>query len=321
MFKLKRYAQNPILTPKKEHSWESRSVYNPAAVLKDGKVYLLYRATGRDKIDGIPISRLGLCVLKNDGVTIEKRYPFPVYEPKGRYEPAGCEDPRVTKIEGSYYMLYTAYWGNRVPALYKGEEVNIAMAETKDFLRWQRYGLILPSVQESEKNGVLFPKKINGVYVLYYRVYPDIWVAYSESLKEPLWRKSKVVASPRKGYFDEYKIGAGAPPIETKDGWLFIYHGIDKNPAEYPKQFQYRVGVMLIDKENPEKVLYRSQEPILEPVEEYERKGEVPRVVFPCGAVVIKGTLFVYYGGADTVVGVATCKLSKLLNSIKEGTV
>ena len=321
--KLERYSKNPILAPIKEHFWESKMVFNPAAILKNNRVYLIYRARGSDEVNGILVSRLGLAILKEDGVTVERRYEKPVYEPKEWYERAGCEDPRITEIDGQYYLLYTAYEGITYE---KGKErINIAMASTTDFFNWKRSdNLLLPESLHSyqaKKNGVLFPKKIKGCYVLYYRVHPDVYIAYSKNLENPRWFGHKVIFGPRKGLWDCWKIGAGPPPIELKKGWLLIYHGVDRERplrrikvgenTETPEGV-YRVGLVIIDKENPERILYRSEEPILEPEEIYEKEGLVPNVVFPCGAVVIKDTLFVYYGGADTVVGVATCKISEI---------
>ncbi|HOK35490.1 MAG TPA: glycosidase [Candidatus Pacearchaeota archaeon] len=333
MFQLQRYSKNPILTPIKEHPWESRMVFNPAAILKDNKVYLIYRAMGEEEADGFPISRLGMCILKNDGVTIEKRYDYPIIEPEKWYEPAGCEDPRITEIDGRYYLLYTAYLGRKAPPLLKEESTNIAMAVSTDLFHWKKFdNLLLPEVLQPEKNGVLFPKKINNYYTLYYRVEPSIYVAYSKNLAilPPKWIGHKVIATPRENSWDAWKIGAGAPPIETRDGWLLIYHGVDQ-PAPSRREVRkkdgkeekrtYRLGVMLIDKENPEKILYRSKGWILEPQEPYEKEGVVPNVVFTCGAVVIGDTLFVYYGAADTVIGVATCSLKALLSAIKKGEV
>ena len=328
MFHLQRYPKNPILTPVKKNYWESKMVFNCAAVFKDNKVHLIYRARGEDKIDSVLISRLGYAILKDDGTTVEKRYDYPVFKPREWYEPAGCEDPRITEINGRYYMLYTSYLGHRAAPFFEEESTNIAMASTTDFINWERHGLLLPSVLEPEKNGVLFPEKIKGHYVLYYRIDPHIFVAYSKTLENPKWVGHKLIVSPRKGSWDAWKIGAGPPPIETKLGWLFIYHGIDREGpprrqirTEYGTidlERKYRLGVMLIDKKNPEKILYRSEGWILEPREKYEREGLIPNVVFSCGAAVIKDTLFVYYGGADTVIGVATCNLLELLKAIEE---
>lgn len=326
MFELKRYSKNPILTPLKEHPWESKMVFNCAAALKDDRVHLIYRARGEDKNDALPISRLGYAIFREDGVTLEKRRDSPVYEPKEPYEQAGCEDPRITYIDGRYYMLYTAYSGHKIPPepLLPEEKTNIAMASTENFINWKRHGILLKSVSKAEKNGVLFPKKFGGNYVVYYRVKPDIYVAYSKSLENSDWFGHKVIASPRKNCWDACKIGAGGPPIETERGWLFIYHGIDKEGSKKIKtgygdidyERTYRLGVMLIDKDNPEKIIYRSSGWILEPKEIYEKEGMIPNVVFTCGAVVIKGTLFVYYGAADTVIGVAYCRLSELIEII-----
>ncbi len=325
MFELKRYEKNPILEPIQENRWETKMVFNCAAVYKNNKIYLIYRGRGEDMAEDIPISKLGLAIFKKDGVTLEKRYKKPVFEPAAWYEPAGCEDPRITKIDGKYYMLYTAYLGREADPFFEEETTNIAMASSTNLIDWKRHGFLLPEVLEPEKNGVLFPKKIKGYYVLYYRVHPDIYFAYSKSLENPNWKGHKAVVGPRKGYWDSWKIGAGPPPIETKDGWLFIYHGVDQKGTRIdafthkkrPK-LTYRLGVMLIDKNNPTKILYRSENPILEPKKIYEKRGFVPNVVFSCGAIIIKDTLYVYYGGADTVICLATCKVSELLKLIKK---
>lgn len=306
-------------------------VFNCAAVFKDNKVHLIYRARGEESSAGAAVSRLGYAVLKNDGLTLEKRYDRPIFEPEEWYELAGCEDPRITEVDNKYYMLYTAYFGSNPPKLFEKEKFNIAIASSTDLINWERKGFLLPAVTAEDKNGVLFPKRINGLYVLYYRVDPHIYVAYAKTLEDPAWFGHKLIFSPRENHWDALKIGAGAPPIETEKGWLFIYHGVDKiSPLD--KQIKtvygtidyrrtYRLGIMLIDKNDPEKIIYRSKGWILEPKEKYERDGIIPNVVFSCGAVVIGDTLFVYYGGADTVVGVATCRLSELLKNIEDKTV
>lgn len=328
MFELTRYDNNPILRPILKHRWESKMVFNPAAVYKDGKIHLIYRARGEDEKNGVLISRLGYAVFKNDGFTLEKRYEKPVLSPTEWYEPAGCEDPRITQIDGKDYLLYTAYLGKSIDPFLKEERTNIVMASTSDFIHWKKHGILLPEVLEAEKNGVLFPEKIKDYYVCYYRIDPHIYIAYSKTIEGPLWRGHKIVASPRRGSWDSWKIGAGAPPIKTDLGWLFIYHGVDQ-PSE-PRRLvktvygtldykrKYRLGVMLIDKDDPTKILYRSSGWIFEPMEKYEKEGFIPNVVFTCGAFVKDDILYVYYGGADTVVGLATCKLSGLLRAIQE---
>jgi predicted GH43/DUF377 family glycosyl hydrolase len=140
--------------------------------------------------------------------------------------------------------------------------------------------------------------------VMYHRLEPYLCVAYSDDLKR--WCNIKAVMQPRHDSWDCLKVGSTGPPIEVSEGWLFIYHGVDYN-------YVYRLGALLIDKDNPENMLYRSEKPILEPTEEYERFGKVPNVVFSCGNVMLDDKLLVYYGGADSVVCGAEFDLGELL--------
>jgi predicted GH43/DUF377 family glycosyl hydrolase len=170
--------------------------------------------------------------------------------------------------------------------------------------KWNWGKRVFPIPQVDSKNCVLFPKKFDGKYAIYHRIPPHIWVSYSDSLDD--WSKSchKIVVSPQEKW--EYKkIGSGAPPIETKKGWLFLYHGVDES-------FTYRLGLALIDRNNPEK-LRKLRRPIFEPREDFERN-----IVFCCGAVQLDGKIFVYYGADDRTVGVATADVSDLL-SLFEG--
>lgn len=295
---LERYEGNPILEPIKEHPWESSMVYNAAAVYEGGKVHLIYRAQGKISTFGYASS--------DDGFHITERLDRPIFEPEigNDLERLGCEDPRLTKIGDKIYMCYTAF-GN-VPNMSK-ESIQIGMTSisVKDFLnhKWKWDKRIYPFPRVDNKNACLFPEKIGGKWVMYHRIPPHIWIAYSDDLKN--WYGSKIIMSPRKGW-EYFKLGAAAPPIKTEEGWLFIYHAVDK-------KLHYRLGLTLIDLENPERVIKRAKKPILEPKEEYEVKGVVPNVVFSCGATLIDDTLFLYYGGADTVICLATAKLSKLL--------
>jgi len=312
--KLKRYSGNPILKPVKNHSWE-RYVFNCAALLLDNKIHLVYRALGKDKV-----SRLGYASSK-DGFKIEERLKKPIYLPKIKAESkivksknTGVEDPRLTQIGNRIYLTYAASDG-------RTSQVALASIKIRDFLEkkwnWKRHGVLFPG--RANKNAVLFPEKIKGRYVLYHRIEPNVWVSYSSDLKK--WSAPKVVMRPRKKMWDSVKIGAGAPPIKLKNKWLFIYHGVGREPASAPlsralagrkEKYIYRLGYALIDAKNPEKILFRSKEPILEPVKDYEKRGQVPNVVFSCGAVIKGKKLLVYYGGADTVIGVASTDLDKL---------
>lgn len=303
-----RYPQNPILIPLREHSWESRYVLNAAALRIADKVYLFYRAFGDDEI-----SRIGLAI--TDGYRVVERLPEPIFSPLYEHEKKGCEDPRVVIIGEEIYMLYTAY---------DGEIAQIAAASitVEDFLerrfdRWHRIGLAFDGIWD--KDAILFPEKINGKYVIYHRIEPSIWVSYLDELLFPAPKEShSVILGPRSGrMWDSLKIGAGTQPIKTVYGWLMIYHGVDRNRV-------YRLGVMLVDYRHPERLLYRSPNPVLSPELEFEVGGQdswVPNVVFTCGAVAAEDKevleaedeLLVYYGAADTYIGMAAAKVGDLI--------
>jgi len=287
-----RFEGNPILTPIKTHPWESRHVFNAAALHLGGRIHILYRAMGADMI-----SRLGYAS-SSDGYHIDERLPNPVFEPAGPKEKYGCEDPRITVLEGKCVMTYTAYGD-----IY---QVAITTIPIEDMLnkRWMWGERIYPFPNLKNKNAVIFPRRINSRYVMYHRLEPDIYIAYSDDLRT--WNNLKRVMRTRPDSWDCMKIGAAAPPIELDEGWLLVYHGVDTKRI-------YRLGVALIDKEDPEKVIYRSNEPILEPREDYERFGFVPNVVFSCGAILHKNQLLIYYGGADTFICVATFNLDDII--------
>jgi predicted GH43/DUF377 family glycosyl hydrolase len=167
-----------------------------------------------------------------------------------------------------------------------------------------------------DKSACIFPEKINGKYVIMHRVFPDILIDYVDNLnfdgKTFLSEKHKI--SPRaREWWDSRKIGAGAPPLKTKEGWLLIYQAVDDKDAS-----EYKMGAMLLDLNDPSKVLYRSNSPVLEPREKYENNGFKAGVVYPCGAIVKNDTLFVYYGAADSCVCVATANLDKFLVDLKQ---
>ncbi|MFC1947646.1 glycosidase [Chloroflexota bacterium] len=310
---LVRYDGNPILKPIKEHSWESRYVLNPGAIRLDGKVFLVYRAFGQDKI-----SRLGLAV-SEDGFNFTERLDKPIFEPHNKNEEKGCEDARLTIIGDRIYMLYTAY--SNVVA-----QIGMASIHVNDFINynwkgWERHGMVFPGF--SNKDGVLFPKQFNDKYIMLHRVDPHIWITSSLHMSCPWPRKEhRILAGSTYGMmWDGKKIGGGTQPIETKYGWLLITHGVD--------YFRfYRLGILLLDLTDPTVIIYRSPNAILEPTEKYE-EGEVgsdwvPNVVFTCGAVPrhngkevldADDELLVYYGAADSVIGVATARVGDLIPS------
>ncbi len=236
--------------------------------------------------------------------TVENK---PVMEParKGpfaKYEKHGIEDPRITTIDGVYYIMYTAYskYGTR-----------IALAKTEDFFHYERIALVS---EPGNKDGILFPERINGEYVRLDRpIGKDVgsmWVSYSKNLVD--WGKSEILMTPRQGMWDSYRIGASVPPIRTKHGWLEIYHGV-KMTAAGPI---YRIGTVMLDLEKPYKVIARSNQPVLSPRADYERIGDVGNVAFACGSVVEdSGEIKVYYGAADTCICVATANFDDLVNT------
>jgi predicted GH43/DUF377 family glycosyl hydrolase len=312
---MERPLDHPMFEPIAAHSWESRYVLNAAAVRLQGRVYILYRAYGDDEI-----SRIGL-VWSKDGVTVDGRLDRPIFEPANDTEHDGCEDPRVVEIDGRLWMLYTA-WGHQVA------QIALASIEVDDFLagrfeKWERHGLGFPGL--ANKDAVLYPEKFDGTYAIYHRLDPNMWITYMDDLTCPWPREgAKIILSPRTGMmWDGVKIGAGAPPIKTTRGWLSVYHGVDFERS-------YRLGVLFTPLDDPSEVLYRSPNPVLAPETDYEmgktggRDSWVPHVVFTCGAVPAEDKavvgpdddILVYYGAADTVVGVAKAKVRDLVPGI-----
>jgi predicted GH43/DUF377 family glycosyl hydrolase len=299
---MERFAGNPILRPIQGHAWESREVFNAAAVYLDGKVHLLYRAIGNDNI-----SRIGYAN-SSDGFKIDERLPQPVYEPRSECEKDGCEDPRLTEIEGQLVMTYTALREHSHLQVY---QIALTMIAKEDFVQkkwnWKNRRLPFPGIRN--KDAVLFPEKIGGRYVMLHRIDPDLCIAYSDDLVH--WCDMSSVMTPRGRGWDNWKIGVAGQPIKVNEGWLLVYHGVSVERL-------YSLGIVLLDGEHPEKVLYRSKKHILTPKEDYERFGKVPNVVFSCGNIVLDGKLFIYYGAADSVVCVATTGLDEVLSHIRK---
>lgn len=307
---LRRFKGNPILKPIKEHPWESKYVFNAGAIRLENKVYIVYRAMGEDMV-----SRLGVAV-SSDGFQIAERWKTPIFEPKEEWEEKGCEDPRLTLIDDRIYMLYTAY--SSIAAQIAMTSINVEDFLAHRWARWKRHGLLFPGFYD--KDAILFPQKFNGQYAIYHRIEPSIWVSFSENLSCPWSREDhRILIGPRAGMiWDGVKVGAGAQPIKTKYGWLLIYHGVDFAHV-------YRLGVLIVDLNNPGKVLYRSPNFVLEPRERYEVGEEgisqVPNVVFTCGAAAAidkdilddNDEIIVYYGAADTVIAAATAKVYELI--------
>jgi beta-1,2-mannobiose phosphorylase / 1,2-beta-oligomannan phosphorylase len=294
---MKRFQGNPILEPIGTHGWESRRVFNAAVFRTEKQTHILYRAMGNDGI-----SRFGYAS-SSDGYQIDERLPFPVFEPTNDSEKYGCEDPRLTLLNGRLIMTYTAFGSYGCQDAY---QVSLTSIAVEDFLAkrwvWNERFLVFPGIRN--KDAVIFPKKFDGKYVMFHRLETDICLARSDDLKR--WFDLKFIMGPRMKSWDCWKVGAAGPPIELNEGWLFIYHGVSFEKI-------YSLGVALLDKNNPEEILYRSEKPILIPEEDYERFGKVSNVVFSCGSVLTDNQVLLYYGGADSVLCVATYDLCELL--------
>ncbi|KAA5807955.1 glycoside hydrolase family 130 protein [Thermoanaerobacterium thermosaccharolyticum] len=300
MFRLRRLTDKPILSPVKEHEWERKAVFNAASIYEDHKFHLFYRASNNGFVLNTEkpeekhkfVSSIGYAV-SSDGINFE-RFDKPIMVGETEQEEWGVEDPRITKIDDKYYMLYTGFGGK------DWNNFRICMATSYDLKRWEGHRVVL---DEPNKDAALLPEKINGKYVMFHRREPDIWIAYSDDLVN--WTDHKIIMTPISGTWESKKIGIAGPPIKREDGWLLIYHGVDENNV-------YRLGAALVDLDDPSKVIARQEEPILEPELDWEKEGLVPNVVFSCGAVEVNEKYYVYYGGADTHIGVAVVEKNKI---------
>ena len=324
---LERHESNPIIEPREGNYWEMKATFNPGAIYADHRVHLLYRAIGGDDI-----SVLGYAS-SDDGISFLERPDEPAYVPLSTkattpkeeqkpLEPAyfsgggwngGCEDPRLTLIGDRVYLAYTAFdgWGS----------IRIALSSIalQDFLKknwkWKKPAMISPS-GEIHKNWVLFPERIHGKFAILHSISPKILVDYFDNLddfdEEEAVIKSKYNRISNTGAWDSWIRGAGPPPLKTKDGWLLLYHAMDIRDPN-----RYKLGAMILDADDPTKILYRSRTPILEPDFDYENHGFKAGVVYSCGAVINNGELYVYYGGADSVTCVAMANLDTFLNELK----
>lgn len=305
-----RAKENPILAPVPAHSWEARAVFNPAAIRLGDATHIVYRAMSEDNTSVFGYARSA------DGVHIDERLTEPIYAPREPFEEkrvaggnSGCEDPRLTKIGGTIYMLYTAFNGKEPP------RVALTSIREKDFLAqkwdWAKPVLISPPDMD-DKDACLFPEKIGGKYFIIHRGGDSIDSAFRASLAfgEHDWIEEYNWIFPRPGMWDGRKVGIAAPPLKTEEGWILLYHGVSDDDGKY------RVGAILLDLTDPTKILARSDDPILEPEADYEKEGIIPNVVFPCGAALMDGVIFMYYGGADKVTGVATVAVADVLRNL-----
>lgn len=343
-FKLKKYAGNPILTPRYQNDWDAAQVRNPAAILHNGQVHLIYTAAGDMDIEHK--IRLGHAV-SNDGFNFEFVGTSPFAEGSkdefDGFDAGGMEDPRAVKIDGKIYISYCArsvpHWsfilGERLQNPPTNDETwtqnyrRGGIIETTDLQTYKRLGPVTTS-DHYDCNIILFPEKINNQFVMLHR--PSSFKAEIESgakssatinicFSDDLinWKNDEVLLN-EKYDWETGKIGGATPPIKTEYGYLTLYHAVEKRPEisnwHQDYHFCYRTGVMLLDLENPKKVLARAPYPIMEPETAFEKFGTVDNVVFATGIVELDDELFIYYGAADTVIGVATTKTKELLNYV-----
>ena len=292
---IRRCKGNPLITVY-DLDFRCSDIYDAGAVRMNGHHLLLLTVEALQGWCSIYLAH------SSDGqhFSIEKK-PFMAPATKGpfaAYENLGVRDPRITFLDGTYYIVYLA----------DGDlGVRLGLARTDDFKTVERIALIS---EPDTKNGALFPKKIKGRYALLERPQEraSIWIKYSDDLI--YWGSHQLVMAPRGGYWDPDRVGAAAPPIEIDDGWLLIYYGVKRTSAGP----LFRLGAAVLDRDNPAKVLARSNIPILSPRENYERIGDVGNLVFSCGALIEPNNeVMVYYGGADSCLCLGTAPLNDIL--------
>jgi predicted GH43/DUF377 family glycosyl hydrolase len=304
-----RLSDKPILEPIKEHAWEAKAVYNPAAVEVSGKVNILYRGHAEDNtcVFGLAVSA--------DGVTIDERLPEPVYVPRADFETkkkegnSGCEDPRLVQIGDRFHIFYTAYDGVSPPHV-ATSSIRVADFALRHWNEWSAPRLVSPDGID-DKDSCAIPRRFADGYFLIHRINGEICGGFVRSLDFTEERLNRCIhlIGPRPGMWDGLKVGIAGPAVLTDAGWLMLYHGVSTNKI-------YRLGAALLDRDDPTRVIGRLADAILEPDLTWEREGIVPNVVLPCGSVTRGDEMLVYYGGADTVIGVAKLHLPTLLAAL-----
>jgi len=287
-----RHPANPILTPDPLNPWEALNVFNPGVVFHNDLFHMFYRAQGMDYV-----SHIGYAVSK-DGIQFN-RLRDPIISPTSKFEKRGIEDPRITFLaeENRFIMAYTAYSDLGITPMF---------AESDNLIHWKRISPMV--VGEDNKDHVLFPRKIQGQYFSFHRRPPSICYAMSPDLIN--WELHDAILNPRQNHWDSLRVGAGGVPIETKESWLVIYHAYDTKHV-------YRLGACLLDLEEPWRVLHRSENFFMEPTELWEQKGDVPNVVFSCANPIINQKIYLYYAGADRMIGLATALVQDVIDFVK----
>lgn len=293
---LVRHPESPLLYPNPLHRWEAQNVFNCAVTEHNGLFHMHYRAQGVDFI-----SHIGYAV-SADGLHWN-RLEQPVLAPhNGREDYRGVEDPRITLLDGQFYMTYTAYGDSADTDYYP------MIARSDNLITWSDVG---PLERKRNKDHILFPEKINGRYAILHRRQPDIWIGFSDDLIH--WTDHSIILSPDPELeWQNKSIGSNGLPIKTEHGWLLFYHG-------YGQKHIYRHSIVLLDLNDPTKVIHRPTTYIIEPMETWEIRGDVANVVFSCSNNVVGDQLYFYYGGADRMIGLATAPFADVVEFARRG--
>ena len=334
-----------VVLDKSDLGFENAGALNPACIRVGDEVHMFYRAVRHGNY-----STIGHCILKGPR-EVAMRAEKPLMIPEHTYESQGIEDPRIVRIEGTYYLTYTVY--DRANALG-------AYATSQDLKTFTKHPVITPQFTYREfkklidccpdlnqkylfhykvlkehglgedmadklllwdKNLMFFPRKINGKFALLHRIHPGIQLVLfndPKDLDRTFWEhylmdlKRHIVMDPLLPHESSH-IGGGAPPIETADGWLIIYHSAE----DTPHGFVYHACAALLDLNDPRKVIGRLKKPLISPQDEWEKEGYVKNIIFPSGTAVFDDDLYIYYGAADERVAVASVKLNSLLEQLK----
>ncbi|MBI2208578.1 pesticidal protein Cry7Aa [Candidatus Woesearchaeota archaeon] len=319
--------------------FESQGVFNPACMQIGNNVHMFYRAVKEGNY-----SSIGYCKLEGPLKVVE-RSKKPILYPEHKFESQGTEDPRIVFLDGKYYMTYIGYDGKNVKIAYatstnlknftkrgqllpkitydRAEDLFKRCGKLKDrYFLFESYykDKVGKDVLLWDKDAILFPKKINGNFAMMHRVLPDIQIIYFRDFKDltlDYWENHfstlcDHIVLESKHWYETRNIGGGAPPIETKKGWLLIYHAVD----DMDQGRTYRAGAALLDKKDPRKVLGHLHEPLFSPEEKWEREGVVDNVVFPTGTALFGKKLYIYYGAADKYVAAASVNIDHLLKSL-----
>jgi predicted GH43/DUF377 family glycosyl hydrolase len=313
--------------------FENDGVLNPAVIREGNEVHLFYRAVRKGNF-----STIGYCKL-NGPLTVTERSNKPILIPKFDYEKHGMEDPRLVKIDDIYHLTYIAFDGNDALG---------AVATSTDLVNFERQGIIVPQLKCCEfdelakdntsvieryredyntpdviimdKDLMFFPRRVNGKLTFMHRIKPDIQIASVNSLAEltaEFWKdyltklSEHILLTPRCAHEISY-VGGGCPPVETAQGWLVIYHGVQ----HLDKGYKYSACAALFDLDNPKKEIARLPYPLFEPDQDYEMAGDVDNVCFPTGTALFDDTLYIYYGAGDDIVACASVSLSSLITEL-----